>query len=1235
MAGRSLQLSEAGQQQARQALLARNLTQKAIAYELAIASWSTVNKFFNGKPIDRFIFQEICTALGLEWGEVVVGGISSSEGRGSDQEGEKQGDREMGGWGDGESLIPSLPTIPPTHASPSTQPDLLIAIQTQATAAREALNPRILERIPRAVVRERYLGAIARGVQEQKERLIAIIGPAGYGKSTILGDIYDELMAAGTPWVGLVLCSSLSLSTNYLGFMAYGLVTSTMAGPIPSGPSQNQQEMIANALGRNLCGDSKSVVEVCQQLTQTQGRGVLLIDTLDLVINRDFVVAFGALMRQVLATGTTVVFTCRDHEYNDYLEPVSQRLPGLSQAMDRYAVPNFSTAEIRAAAVAFFGTLAPGQPERGQAFAEKVLALSTDNRSLRDILENPLLLALLCDLFGEAGDVPPDLTVSKLYQRYWQEKVAYSRADQSHYAPLAMEKETLCLAIAQQLFGLSTDRLQESFYRDDLGLTFTPAVLAAYNDLLSEGVLTPLGAGKVHFFHQTLLEYAIAYWLTRQSATDQRHHFFEQLQQPETQAQRTHWLPVLRQFLAIVDEVEYEAWVAQLDLASMGIFGAVAYAAVSRDRPDALRRLLPTALNLGENHQRRLRHALSAAPRPLIETTWDVLLTLLREADHGTASNTAQMVGSLLERWWSILGPRLPATMEAIASRPPAKHPKFPQGYDDRGQLLGWLLQPCLPLMQANPDEALLQSLREHVDLLGHGTAAGVVRCHQSATPAAQRDLLQRLLVYPIPRYEDIKDALVEFVSALLPEHVALGQFPLGETWDEILHGLTPAHWDKIQIKAVGRWAAKDDAIFHALLEDYLCGSADRIGRNLKALTESIQQAAGAKLWDYLRTYSPDSSPSLHLERLPQLVPSSTADLYSPEVQEGIAQWLRPHLIDHAESLVPLLNVLADASPTARQSLQDILSHLAPPLRQELAHQLLRFQPLETHPPLHQFSGKDQKFLVNLYRQQAQHSSVALAKLLDAALGSSNDAALAASQDLADAGGDNLAPVDLLPLLKSRFVGVRVNGLTAIATLNQRAIITNNPSPDLSETTLGDICTILTTEANPTVVRHFCGLVTDWVRHYHRVPAPMVSTLHTLLTRMAEQGNLEGGLGKSMVLLLKAVARAEDPRLDMGRFNQVVQQLLTRIPVTQLKNGESEVIDVLCAMHRLDPTVLVTLIDQVLPELLRLGWLRNGATIIKTVRKLEGAQSPLLDVVMQRYGSNAAVESLVLEARGV
>jgi hypothetical protein len=151
--------------------------------------------------------------------------------------------------------------------------------------------------------------------------------------------------------------------------------------------------------------------------------------------------AFGQMLRQLLDVGVTVVFTCRDHEYKDYLEPAHERLPGLAPAIDRLAVPNFTTAEIRAAAIAFFHTLEPGITEHGQAFADKILQLSADHRPLQEIIQNPLLLALLCDLFARDGNVPPDLTVSKLYQRYWQEKIASSRLDHRDAALLAMAKE--------------------------------------------------------------------------------------------------------------------------------------------------------------------------------------------------------------------------------------------------------------------------------------------------------------------------------------------------------------------------------------------------------------------------------------------------------------------------------------------------------------------------------------------------------------------------------------------------------------------------------------------------------------------------------------------------------------------------------------------------------------------------------------------------------------------------
>lgn len=676
---RSLKLSEIGQKRARLMLRAYGLTQKAIAEERGIASWSTVNKFFNGKPIDRIIFQEICNLLDLDLETVI-----------------------------------ELPELSPTPShfgspAPAVSDTLLSQVQHHSQSARTALTPRILHRIPRTVVREKYLPAIQRGLSGQ-QRIIPIIAPAGCGKSTILGDLYDELTHAETGWVGLVLCSTLSLTVSYMHFVSYGFVASTFAmpGQVPSSysadnPSVHQQALIDDAFGKGLCGENRGLVEVVTELAQAQGRGVLLIDTLDLLVNRDFVPTFRLLLEQIVAQGVTIVFTCRDHEYNDFLEPLPKRLLGLAQSVDRYTVPNFSTDEIRLAVDTFVSKLDLAQSPQGQTFAGNILTLSTDSRSLQEIIQNPLLLALLCELFAKEGQVPPDLTVSKLYQRYWKEKVTYSRVDKSSFAPLALEKDKLCLTIAQTLFSLSQSYLYESIYRDELGIEFTKLVLEAYNDLLSEGVIEHLPSGKLHFFHQTLLEYAIAYWLTRASAQPQRDQLLNSLSNPDTIA--THWLPVIRQYLTIVDsEAEFTAVVDQFDLSQVGLFGTVAYAATSRERPDALVQLLPIALSLGQDHQQRLYQALEAAPRSLIDAGWPIFLSLLKEGTHSVAVNTAKTMSGLIVRWWDHLKKRLPEAFEALANRTLERHVQPSHSDDDRLLVLNWLLQDTLEPLAQSPE---------------------------------------------------------------------------------------------------------------------------------------------------------------------------------------------------------------------------------------------------------------------------------------------------------------------------------------------------------------------------------------------------------------------------------------------------------------------------------------------------------------------------------------------------
>lgn len=728
MARRTLRASTAGIERAKRALKRHGWTQKDLTIEPLIAAWATINGFFNGRAIDHMIFKEICFHLELDWQEIYQPPDEPAL--------------------DDQTAVSTPPQVDVIPAPQAAVENLLTAMRQQSCAAREALTPRILERIPRTVVQEKYLPAIDRGVSGGHQRVIAIVGPAGYGKSTLLGNLYDELVQANTPWVGLVLCSTLSLSTGFVSLTSYGQVAATFAvagaGNYNTAlPSDYQAALLEMGLGKSLCGRSQPITAIAQQMT-TFGRGVLLIDTLDLVIQRDFVPAFGQMLRQLLDVGVTVVFTCRDHEYNDYLEPTHERLVGLSQTVDRYTVPNFTTSEVRAAAEAFFRKAQPAALDRGQMFAEHILLLSADNRSLRDIIENPLLLALLCDLFAQDDNVPPDLTVSKLYKRYWEEKIAYSRLDQSCFVPLAIEKEHLCLTIARVLFKMSEARLCESLYWDELDLQLTESITNAYNDLLSEGVVDRLPSGKVHFFHQTLLEYAIAYWLTRHAAQPQRDQLLFTFQHPEASERKTYWLPILRQYLVILDrEEEFESIVSQLNINDMGIFGTVALAAASRHQSAALLTLLPTALKLGEAYQRRLRQALASASYQLIEDCWGILLSLLAQAEHTTAANTAQMLGVLFVRWWKRLKLRLPETLEAIANRNPDVNRQVHQHKDDRPLLLGWLLQPCLPLLHEQPEPELLTALRHHSAILGYKTCIAILQLHclPSVSLASQQAL--------------------------------------------------------------------------------------------------------------------------------------------------------------------------------------------------------------------------------------------------------------------------------------------------------------------------------------------------------------------------------------------------------------------------------------------------------------------------------------------------------------
>ncbi|MBW4509470.1 MAG: DUF4384 domain-containing protein [Scytonematopsis contorta HA4267-MV1] len=74
MPKRSLIASPEGIKKAKSALEHQNLSQKALADVRGIASWSTINHFFNGKPVEREIFFQICEELNLDPQETAAPG---------------------------------------------------------------------------------------------------------------------------------------------------------------------------------------------------------------------------------------------------------------------------------------------------------------------------------------------------------------------------------------------------------------------------------------------------------------------------------------------------------------------------------------------------------------------------------------------------------------------------------------------------------------------------------------------------------------------------------------------------------------------------------------------------------------------------------------------------------------------------------------------------------------------------------------------------------------------------------------------------------------------------------------------------------------------------------------------------------------------------------------------------------------------------------------------------------
>ncbi len=648
------------------------------------------------------------------------------------------------------------------------------------TPFRWRLRPEALPQIERKSLGERFRALLIEP-RDKSPRLIALVGAAGMGKTTVLGQITDAASKSGINWTCGVFCEDFLPETTPEIFLATALL-----------------------------GTSGTMREVLPELA-THPRGLLLLDTVDLVLSDETVAAWAEAVR-VIAKQTTVVFSCREWEWRYVLEP------RLREAVV-VPVPPFSPVEVEEATCAYCER--NGVPYKP--FVGQVTRLLGVDRRLDRIVKNPLLLSIICRLFGPAGTVPGDLTVLRLYEELVARRIRRTRRGTGPDDPRSIAKEEICFRFAREVVSRSSLNIQEVLRRE----VFAGLDPIAFRELRSDGILEELGGLRVQFFHQTFLEYMVGAWLTTEPEAARE--FLGRLKAAPSVPYLA--AALLRMYLAqLPDDSERHEVSLGLPLGELSVFHAVALAWAAHGRPDELFADLADRAEQGEQAlQDALVEALEAARLPWSPRVLDrVLMMVERFAPTVVRALIPILVEGTTaaprERWDEIA-----TTLTSTLSK---------RSVSDID-----LLSTYAAELGRRGDEAGAQSLAvvaSAFDKLGSGGERAVVAAMaKMSDPTARKEFFAQLLKRPVDGawYE----VATELVFAVQRDR-ATDRGSSDAAWLDLVRHPLPGTWEVHGYRALGRFlvdGSKPDLVT-ALVRAVATGPKPEIGPALVVLAEAV-----------------------------------------------------------------------------------------------------------------------------------------------------------------------------------------------------------------------------------------------------------------------------------------------------------------------------------------------------------------------------------------------------------
>lgn len=645
----------------------------------------------------------------------------------------------------------------------------------------------------------------------QRQSLV-LVGEGGMGKSVLLGQLIDRI-SADFPEPN---------STDSWLFGAATLITCASVSP---GVTLTSVADVDAAFGSAIGSTAQyygGVLGLLAAQKAQYGTTTLLIDTLDLIMTEHSLAGLGSFIAEALEV-SRVVFTCRTYEYNNYLQDAYQSAPRLDKRIIKLNLPGLTAAEIIVWAKTYIEQTDHRAAEEETGFLRSLRGGIGQNGPLRQVCSVPVRLALTCETFAASQHVPDDLTVTDLYDSYWQARISRDKGKAGTADGDAKEQATLDVAshtvTPEGNIALHVPKGQ-----------LDPQHLRGLRLLASEGVLRDLGT-VWEFFHQTFAEYSYARWLLTQGLTPSD---IQRLGSGLHSGQTGLW-PVIRSLLLqISDDADYLTVAQQLRLAGPEGAYTQALAALRRVNSESLQTFLNSIKDNPELLAAALPALADAPPRHIrsaIEFTSDAMVR--------HASLLAPVAAATL----ALLLPRakkeeLPDLLNHVLESLITARPQFPSfKWED---LALTLLRPLIEVSDLS--EALPVLCSKYTSLSGAGRQA-IIRIHLARSLSSEEviSFAQAALSVARPTLRDDEAARVLELAWNCQE---IREMRRWNSWRDLLSTELPQDWEKAQTSFIAQMASEDEEIGTQVVIDLLEAHISRASLHIQVFKKLVELRA-------------------------------------------------------------------------------------------------------------------------------------------------------------------------------------------------------------------------------------------------------------------------------------------------------------------------------------------------------------------------------------------------------